>query len=77
MPISPLRSPSRASFRSCREPRFVSVFEILHCLNSSMRPEIALAVVSGSRGVSALAALPGQDVAMYAYRVDGCRTKSL
>ena len=59
MSISPLRSPSRASFRSRREPRFVSVFEILHCLNSPTRLEIALAVVSDSRDVSALAALLG------------------
>jgi len=43
-------------------PRFVPVFEILHCLNSPVRMEIALAVASKRRDVSALASLLSFDM---------------
>ncbi len=43
-------------------PRFVPVFEILHCLNSPVRMEIALAVASERRDVSALASLLSFDI---------------
>lgn len=46
-----LRSASAMSTSSSHrhgQPHFVPVFEILHCLTSPVRMEIALAVVSGA-----------------------------
>jgi len=44
------------------QPHFVPVFEILHCLTSPVRMEIALAVASERRDVSALASLLGFEI---------------